>query len=766
MAWTDKIPKLTSQTNSDGMGQAVEEMVQQALIRRRSHERRWYDNNFFDDGYHFRVISRKTGRVVDHVDRQSGYVERAIPRASRQIRGVSNLLFASEPYPVVYPERVTMSDYMNALGQFDQQRYQQDLEKAKNIARKQGTWLANEWQDEQELFTKLIDMILLAAKNSISYLQIYSDTSKQEIITEVFDAFDLILFGDKRELDMVPFITKTKSMDLQEVKTSPLFEPGKVAKLTPDNKYATSEIKDAYMRSRFGAKNSQDGRGSSVIVKETFIKEYLSDANWQQAIKLAGDSGALEGKSKGDLIMRQIFSASGVTLADAYIDYEQYPFAEFRFEPGPLYQVPYIERFIPQNKSVDIIMTRLEKWVNTQVVGIYQKRKGENMQISNIPGGQVVEYEQTPLTQMNGSSVGQTPFSVIEMLDKYIEEQGASTAALNQIPNGVKSGVAIESIKSTEYANLKIPTLMLKKTMKKTAELMLERGDKDFLEPVEVSDTQDGETQYFDVIGRRGLSLHKKLGKPLPSEVVPLNRESKLRIEIEAGLGLTMEGKKQSAQQIIDYCIKLYQLGFLGAEAMSMIVKRFVETLGYGSTEELMEAIENGITQGQMSDQQVQQMQIALLKTLQDAGVVGPEMDSKLVESTKVGALTALKDAGMIKQGQDGNPMAETMQKVLDDMTKIYQYAPADIRKQIEERLGMQPSTQEDIAPVQADTASKIHGMVNASAQTNLAAKQQDTQAQQATKDLALKAATTQQDLAIKKEVAKNHGSSNNTAAK
>ncbi len=89
------LPKLFGATSSDQIGQAVEEMVTNAISRRKAHERRWYDNNFFDDGYHFRTVSKKTGRVVDHTSRGSSYVERAIPRASRQIRGVSNLLFAT-----------------------------------------------------------------------------------------------------------------------------------------------------------------------------------------------------------------------------------------------------------------------------------------------------------------------------------------------------------------------------------------------------------------------------------------------------------------------------------------------------------------------------------------------------------------------------------------------------------------------------------------------------------------------------------------------
>jgi len=83
-------------------------------------------------------------------------------------------------------------------------------------------------------------------------------------------------------------------------------------------------------------------------------------------------------------------------LKDEYIDYDNYPFAELRFESGYLYQVPIMERFIPLNKSQDIVVTRIEKWINTMVTGIYMKRKGENMILSNISGGQQIEYEGTP----------------------------------------------------------------------------------------------------------------------------------------------------------------------------------------------------------------------------------------------------------------------------------------------------------------------------------------------------------------------------------
>lgn len=683
-----------SQTGSAQIGVAVEEMVSQAIMQRRSHERRWYDNSFFDDGYHFRVISKKTGRVIDHANRSEGYIERAIPRASRQIRGVTNLLFSPEPYPVVYPKRISKADYPDIVdpqsGQpIENLQYKQAMDKAKEEARKQGIWLSNQWEEEQNLPIKLIDAMLLAAKHSIAWIQVYSDPDTQKIITEVYDAFDVVVFGDRRETKNLPFMTKIQPKDFKEVLRDPRFDPSMLSKLTPDNMYATSEIKNAYMRARYGSKLTTKDQ-ATILLKESFIKEVLTDDNWKEAIKKGEDNGAMEGKSKGDIIMRHPFSAGGVTLLDEYVDYDEYPLIPIRFEPGPLYQVPFIERFIPQNKSIDIIMTRLEKWVNAMVVGVYQKRKNENFQISNFPGGQVVEYETTPLTQMQNGSVGATPFNVLELLNKYVDEQGATTAGGINVPAGVKSGVAIESIKSTEYANLKISTMMLKNSIREISNRMLERAHKDILEPQETSHIEDGEPMYFDVIGKRGFDLSQKVGKELPQDIVVLDKKTKVRIEIEPGLGLTMDGKRQAMQQIINYMIQLSQANpdFISQDALKQIIKRFLETFGYGSTQEFMEALDDGQEQG-VPDVALQKMKLAMLEVLKDSGVAQaankPVQPKTLAESLSI----AFKDLSPQAQQQvlaqlginvsDESPSetaqmnkhADTMNKIKEQITPV-----------------------------------------------------------------------------------------------
>ena len=76
----------TSHLQSNQMGQVVDDMMTAAKDSRRSYERRWYDNNFFDDGFHFRYLSRSQNKIIDLSERQTIYNPiRAIPKASRQI---------------------------------------------------------------------------------------------------------------------------------------------------------------------------------------------------------------------------------------------------------------------------------------------------------------------------------------------------------------------------------------------------------------------------------------------------------------------------------------------------------------------------------------------------------------------------------------------------------------------------------------------------------------------------------------------------------
>lgn len=614
----------------------VDDLMSSYSNQRSAFERRWYDNNFFDDGFHFRYLSRETGKIVDLSQGSSASPRRSIPKASRQIRGVASLLLSLDPQPVIYPEPVLRKQFL------DENLYKEEVEKAKDIAKKVGHWVEEKF-DDLDISNKLVHLIILAAKHGVSFMQIWHDSFSKEIKSKVYDAFDIYLMGSLDSIYESPSITKASPILIDKIRDNDEFDYEQRSKLSPDNKFASSEVKQAYMNTQFGS-GKEKQKQATVILKETFIKEKITDENKDRVKTLGEKNMALEGKNKGDVVMRHIFSTSNGTLEDEYLGMSEYPFIDFRFEPGSIYQVPLIERFIPANKSLDVAMSRLEGYSNTMVTGIYQKRKGENYKISNIPGGQLIEYEATPLTQMGISPVPGFMFNYINELNKIIEEQGASTSTLGRLPSGVKSGVAIESIKNTEYANLKIPTDMFKLTVRNIAKRLIEVGSDFFFEPETVLFMDNGEPDYFDVIGEDAAIRREEVGLSNQNLTI-LKKDYRVRIEIESGLGFTVEGKKESMIQIVDYMTQLAERGIVTPEALKILTNKFLEIFQFGSTQEFMDALDE-MPEEQVTDESLQKMKIALLETMKDAGVVGEQAEQRGVEQAKVGVAEALRDLG------------------------------------------------------------------------------------------------------------------------
>jgi hypothetical protein len=738
------------------MALEIDNLINYFANQRKNFERRWYDNNFFDDGFHFRYLSRSTGKIIDLQEKGNLIMPtRAIQKASRQIRGVANLLLLPDYKPVVYPEKVSASAYppvsqppmmpqdpsmqppvgqsaaqppmgggdptmggqpmpqapaqgqpmgqppMPQQPQMTSQQvpnpaYQEAIKRAKETAKRTGSWIEKCWND-QELEEKLTLMVILAAKHGVSYLQIWPDAVKEDIRTQVFDAFDIYLKGSLNDIYDSPAIIKATPMHISEIRANEMFDEEAKQRLIPDNKYAQSLVKDAYMRSRFGQGMESD-MAQTMILKEAFIKEYVGDMNRDQIFESLGDKA--KDYKDGDPIIRQTFTAAGVTLKDGYLDLPEYPFIDFRMEPGPIYQVPLIERFIPANKSLDIIMSRMERYFNTMITGTWLVRKGENMQITNIPGGQQLEYTSTPPTQANMSNPQTAVFPFIGLLEKIIEEQGASTSALGQLPQGVKSGVAIESVKQTEFSNLKISSQQLKRTVKLITERLLDLASK-FVEPKTVYKMDNGDPTYFDIIGEKGQEVYKKLGIDLGPDTVVIKKDYHVDIEVEQGMGLTPEGQKQTLQNLISFFVPLAQNGFIPPEGVKTVVAKLFELYGYGATQDLVDSMDNGAQN--MSESQIMQMKVAIAEVLKDAQMAGQPAEQKAVMASKVGTLEALKESGMAEKimGKNGNAS-----KISESMS--YKDAPPSIQRQMELQAGFEPATQQEHQVQQATQVTSL----------------------------------------------------------
>lgn len=668
---------------TQAMAQKVTELVTYFSNQRRLFERKWYDNNFFDDGYHFRYLSRSTGKIVDVQDSYSGSVPtRAIPKASRQIRGVANLLLLPNYHPVIYPKRISPTSYPTQNGQ-QNPMYEQAVQMAKDQAKKIGHWVETEW-DRQELEEKLTLMVILAAKHGVSFLQIWPDGVEEKIKSQVYDAFDIYLKGSLNNIYDSPAIIKAVPMLISEIKANEIFGM-KDKPVQPDNKYAQSQVKEAYARSRFGTGMDTD-TSATAILRESFIKEYINDNNREQVRQSLGERFA---KYKdGDMCIRHTFTAGGQVGTDEYLDLPEYPFIDFRMEPGPIYQVPLIERFIPANKTLDIVMSRLERYFNTMTTGTWLKRKGESVDITNIPGGQVMEYSATPPVQAAMQNPQSAVFPFIGLIEKIIEEQGASTSALGQLPQGVKSGVAIESVKQTEFSNLRIPSQQLKRTITLITERLLDYASR-WIEPKDVYMLEENDPTFFDIIGEEGQKAYKKIGVELPQNYVVIRSDHHVNIEVEQGMGFTIEGKKQTLQEIVSFFVPLAQQGLIPPDAVKQITLKLFELYGYGATQDLVDTMDQGALQ--MNEEQLTQMKVALAEVIKDTNLAGPKAEENNVMASKVGTLEALKESGIAEKlmGKNGNA-----QKISESMS--YKDAPPSIKRQMEMQAGFEPATQQE----------------------------------------------------------------------
>src|SRR3990167_6820846 len=694
----------TSSVETRNIGQTIDQIMTYAKTARRPHERKWYDNQFFDDGYHFRYWSHSANKIIDVSQDTSIYSPmRAIPKASKQIRGVANLLTTTDPTPVVYPEKLNQTAFENP------QEYEQAKQQNNKIAKSAGHWLEEEFK-KQEISEQMALMLILAAKHGISFMQIWPDAVKEKINTQVYDAFDIFLKGDLNSIYDSPFIIKGIPKTIAEIKANELFNQEQLSKITPDNRLASSEIKEAYLRAKQGMHPNPD-IVATILQKEFFLKEYLGSENKARVRQMNPD--LLKERKDGDVVIRHGFVAGDTWLYDEYLDVPEYPFVEFRFEPGPIYQVPLIERFIPQNKSLDVVVSRVERFINTMVTGFWMKRQGEQFKPTNIAGGVVYEYLTTPPVQGQISQIPGFVFNFMGLLTNFIEEQGVTTTTLAKIPPGVRANAAIESLKESEYASLAIPQRRYRQTIKKIAEKFLMIADDYFVRPQEVRFLEKGEPQYFDVIGKKAMKVREALGVPVEGNVIPVSSEYFVDIEIESGLGFTKQGKRNA---ILDLIAKIFlplaEKGYLPQEAIKIALERVLETYQFGATAEFMESFEKQGTQ--VVDQDIQKLKVAVMEVLKD--LQGSEIlpDSKMrIEETQVAAAEVMKDTG---GGQPQQPQGKPPSIAFKDLPpggKMQAAAQAGI--QLDPNEVRIQEIKEDMKTIIRDKGRQTKGGTNAS---------------------------------------------------
>lgn len=598
----------TSSLKTADVGRAIDELMRNVMAIRRPFERRWYDNEFFDDGFHYKFISRSTGKMIDLSENGNIFNPfRSIPKASKQIRGIINTLLQNEYKPIIYPKRVISENYDTP----------EEFEAAKNIAKdeakKIGLWLECAWKD-QEMKQLVAQLLLIAAKQSTAWLKIWPAKEEQSVKVEIIDDFDMYVEGQKHNRGDLPFMIECKSKTIMELWANQEFNEEQKLKLTPDNKYSASQIKEAYMRSKYGLNVPSDFT-KTVLLKEAYLMEYLNDDNMLKIRAQKDGDKILEGRKKGDKVLRQVFVGGTVWLKDTYLSLRDYPYIPIQFEPGSFYQTPAFERFVHANKILDTMVSRVERYTNTMVAGAWQRRKGENHTPTNLAGGIVYEYEQSPLTQLQIAPIPNYVFNFINLLNSFIAEQGMMMGG-GQMPSGVTSAQAIEAIKAAEINQLKVTEDQIKLFITRWAETMVALAHDYFIKPQDVSMLEKGYPTYFEVVGQNAYEKMQELGMDTTG-LTPINKELTVEVNAESGLGYTPEAKKAAALQLANFMQAMTQDGVISPQIMQRFVINLLEAYNFGSTQEFMELIESQ-NLNQVSPAMLDQIKLAVAQVFHD----------------------------------------------------------------------------------------------------------------------------------------------------
>ena len=488
------------------------------------YRRQWYLNDNFYEGRHF-VWWRKSTGTIDRIQPPKGMVLRSIPKASKAIDVIQNLILANDPRWVVYPEK----DMEGNIGK-----------EQEGIAKRSAEWLDFQW-DRLNMREELGSLVHFALKFPFSFIQVGFDT---DIWVEVLDAFDIEFQPEVKTIYDSPVLIKTINKNIIDVHNNLAYNENRT-KVVPTNRYTIDDMKDLRLVEKFGYHRTKD-TDDTCMLKEYYFKEYV-------------DGVDKDGEKIKEIKIRIVTIANeSILLRNELTEMTEYPFVMYAPKSGSLFQPAWLERMIPVNKSIDLITSNIETFFHIMNRGYWIKHKNANVTRIMNESGQFIEWDVVKPEQATLASIPAYVFAHMANLERWISEQSVSSATMGQSMKGVKAYKAIEAAKQSDFAQMGTSINRLETVIEKVAEVMLDYAERYYKEPRHVYRLHEEKPDYFDVVGAnfRGES----------TDAIPLKASYKVDVSIESGLAYTEEGKRQTM-------LELYSAGLVPADKVLEMFK-------------------------------------------------------------------------------------------------------------------------------------------------------------------------------------------------
>jgi len=524
---------------------------------------RWITNRAFYENNHFTMGEMdKNGNVVK-LSGKKPY--REIPLTTDQIDGMRNMLLANKPQPYIYPDDRIVSDV-----EMNDQEFRKTIDTEINTWGKAIEYLLDE---EIKLKTILKTLIKNTLLYSTSYLQTYHDGKKY--CMDAYDVFEISIYPTIKKIDDYPYLVKHIAKPLKAIKLSGRYKEIDFKKLKErltENRYFSDDMKNALYVGKFGYADPD-----TVVIDELYCQE---------------ENGLA------------IYSYIGNELIDAQSPEEtklkRIPFSMFVSGEEP-YEMAQIEKFIPLNKTLDILITKLERRIKRLDGGRLAIQASEPIKTVKTTDGEFVRYKRTAPTPLPEENYPATIVNLVGIIRELFNALGVNAAVSSSgIPKGVEAWRAIESLKQSDYGKMENLTQNLSECLTEATEKLIELVSVTEVTPKNIIIPNTNER--IKIVGASGKTLAS-------NDTLIFSAEKRLKVVIESGLTHTPEAKRELVMQLV------------GAQLLPRELA--IEMLKIGNTREILDKLNQDLVAGKSiidaPDFQVlpKRLQMAIVQYLQ-----------------------------------------------------------------------------------------------------------------------------------------------------
>ena len=388
---------------------------------------------------------------------------------------------------------------------------------------------------------------------------------------------------------------------------------------------AASEFKQILIQNQYASNFGDEDELKSVILHETLYKKLV----------------------KGET---QVWIASwieGHLLRNEQTEFKKYNIIPIPSDDNPneIYGEGYIKNLIPINKILNRLESQVVEYNNLVNRGRIIADKGAGINkitnetgeiLEKNPGSDVHDVRPTGLTpDMNAQ--------IFRMNDYLKDISGVVDAFLGKAPEGIKSGVALESLKAQTANNLQDLKDNLETALGQLGEGILEMLANKVVASRQLKTTgKNGQPEYFKIRGQIGIKPKEKLAK----DTYIIGNQNQVKVIIGSGLAYTKEGR-------ITRLDKLLEQKVIGPEA-------YLKGIEFGDVEETIK------------EAQKSKFNNAMMSNIEKNGLRGPIQGAPIQGEGQmpVGVPTGQEGTPVPSEGVQGQAGGDNWLKLADDENK------------------------------------------------------------------------------------------------